>query len=113
MRGAADRVVAAGGPRCRIGDEKDALFEGDGVVDRPVGQGVDGGCKAPERGPVAPRVFEQRLVLRDPHVATASLEPAVEDAGGDLAALARTGTVAEEIALPRSAPVRSRREADA
>src|SRR3546814_10467803 len=65
-------MVAADGPQCRIGDEKDALFEGDGFVDRPVRQGLDVGCKAPERGPVAPRVFEQRLVLRDPHVATAS-----------------------------------------
>ena len=41
-----------------VGDEQDALFEGDGFVDRPVRQGLDVGRKAPERGPVAPRVFE-------------------------------------------------------
>src|SRR3546814_14897244 len=73
-------MVAADGPQCRIGDEKDALFEGDGFVDRPVRQGLDVGCKAPARGPVAQRVFEQRLVLRVPPVETASLVPAVEDA---------------------------------
>src|SRR3546814_631798 len=40
-------MVAADGSERWIGDEQDALFEGDGFVDRPVRPGLDVGRKAP------------------------------------------------------------------
>ena len=51
-------------------------------------------------GPVATRIFEQRLGLGDPDVLAASAQPLVEDDRGDLAALAGAGAVTEEEAGP-------------
>ena len=51
-------------------------------------------------GPVAPRIFEQRLGLGYPDVLAATAQPLVEDDRGDLAALAGAGPVPEEEAGP-------------
>jgi hypothetical protein len=62
-------MIAARRAQGRIGDKQDALLERDGLVDLPVADRLDIGRDAAERGPVAPRIFEQRLVLGDPDVA--------------------------------------------
>ena len=50
--------------------------------------------------PVAARVLDELVGLGEPEGAAAALQPAVEDDGGDLAALAAAGAVAEHPALP-------------
>ena len=77
-----------------------------GLVGLPPLQGHDVGGGAAEVGPVAHRVLDEGLRLRDPHRARASGEPAREDDAGDLAALAGPGAVAEEVALPVGDPAR-------
>src|SRR3546814_4215930 len=64
----------------RISDWSSDVCSSD-LIDLPVGERLDVGGEAAQRGPVAARVFEQRLVLRDPDVAPASGEPAVENTG--------------------------------
>jgi hypothetical protein len=54
--------------------------------------------QAAKRRPVAPRIFEQRLVLRNPDMAAFAAHPAVENDARDLAALPGPGAIAEEIA---------------
>ena len=92
-------MVGAHRAQRRIGDEQHALVELDRLVDLPVRDRLHVGRQATKRGPVTPRVFEQRLVLADPDMSAPALQPVVEDAGGDLAALARARAVAEEEAL--------------
>ena len=57
---------------------------------------------AAERRPIAARVFQQLVGLRQPQRPRAALEPVVEDDGGDLAALAAAGAVAEHPAAPET-----------
>ena len=52
-----------------------------------------------KRFPIAARIFEQRLVLRDPDMATLACEPAVHDDRCDLPTLARSCSIAKEEAL--------------
>jgi hypothetical protein len=106
-------VVTACRTKRRVGDEEHALLQRYRLVDLPVGEGLDVGRETTERGPVTPRVFEQRLVLRNPDVPAAAGEPAVEDARGDLPPLPRPGPVAEEIAHAIGAAILRFLKADA
>ncbi len=56
----------------------------------------------PEGGPVALRILDQLVGLADPHGAAAAFQPIVEDNAGDLAALARAGTVSQKPAAAES-----------
>src|ERR1700679_2132022 len=56
----------------------------------------------PEGGPVALRILDQLVGLADPHGATAAFQPIVEDDARDLAALARSGAVAQHPAAPEA-----------
>ena len=57
---------------------------------------------AAERAPVASRVLDQLVGLRQPEGAPAAAQPVVEHDGGDLAALARAGAVAQHPAAPEA-----------
>ena len=57
---------------------------------------------AAERAPVAPCVLDQLVGLRQPERAPAAAQPVVEHDGGDLAALAGAGAVAEHPAAPEA-----------
>ena len=63
---------------------------------------------AAQRRPVAARIFEQLVGLRQPQGPRAALEPVVEDDGGDLAALAAAGAVAQHPAAPEAHRPRER-----
>ena len=89
-----------------VGHEEDAAAERDGLVGLPPLQGHDVGGGAAEVGPVAHRVLNERPGLGEPHRAGAPGEPAGEDDARDLAALARPGAVAEEVALAVGDPAR-------
>jgi hypothetical protein len=65
-------------------------------------QGHQVGAVAADRGPVALGVLDQLVGFGDPDRPAAASEPVVEDDRGDLAALARTGAVAEEPAAPKA-----------
>src|SRR3546814_167897 len=54
----------------------------------------------PERRPVALRILEQFVRLRNPERAAPALQPVVENDPRDLSALARPGAVAEKPAAP-------------
>ena len=57
---------------------------------------------AADRGPVAAGVFEQLVGGGQPQRPAAAAQPVVEDNGGDLAALAAAGAVAQHPAAPET-----------
>ena len=74
---------------------------------------MDVGGQTTESGPVAAGILEQLLVLGQPDGAPTALQPVVEDTGGDLPPLTRSGAVAQEIALAVVAAVFVERQPDA
>ena len=83
-------------PQRGVGGEEDALGEPDRRALLEAGERRDEKPFLAERRPVALRVLDQLVGLRDPDRAAAALEPIVEDDAGDLAALAGAGAVAEK-----------------
>src|SRR6188508_1374446 len=72
-------ALALGRAQCRIGDEQDALVESDRRALAEARQWLDEQALLAERRPVAPRILDQHLGLRDPQGAAPALEPVVED----------------------------------
>ena len=99
--------------QCRVGDEQHALVERDRLIDFPARKRLDIARQAADCGPVAPGIFEQRFVFRNPDRTTMAFEPAVEDASGDLTPLACPSAVAQEIAFAVATSSFVRFEADA
>ena len=102
--GPGQELVEPGGiapPRTQgwIGHEQDAFAHRDGTSKLPLPERLDVDRQTAQRCPVAPCVLEQGFILRNPDMAVLAPHPAVEDHAGDLATLARTGPVAEKIAL--------------
>src|SRR5204862_238672 len=64
-------------------------------------------------GPVAPRIFEERGIFRDPDIAPSTLKPIVEDAGRNLPAFPRAGAIAQEETLAIDVPVFGKCQANA
>ena len=62
----------------------------------------DVGLAAADRGPVAAGVFEKLVGGGQPQRSAAAAQPVVENDGGDLAALAATGAVAQHPAAPET-----------
>ena len=62
----------------------------------------DVGLAAADRGPVAAGVLQQLVGGGQPQGPAAAAQPVVEDDGGDLAALAATGAVAQHPAAPET-----------
>src|SRR3546814_8897012 len=76
----------------------------------PGRQRLDVDREAAKRSPVAPGIFEQRLVLRNPDMAAFPAHPAVEHDARNLTALTGTCSVPKEITLPVSLAFRRRLE---
>ena len=92
------RLGAQGG----VGGEEDAFVEGDRRALAEARQRHDVGAVAADCGPVALGVLDQFVGFGDPQSAAAAFEPVVENDGGDLAALAGAGAVAEKPAAPEA-----------
>src|SRR3546814_2053396 len=60
------RCVASARMQRRIGHEEDSVAHRDGGAQLPGRQRLDVDREAAKRSPVAPGIFEQRLVLRNP-----------------------------------------------
>lgn len=93
------RILSASRAQRWIGDEENAFGHRHGVAEFPARERLEIERQPAKRFPVAARIFEQRLVLRDPDMATLAGEPAVHDDRCDLPSLARSGPVTEEKAL--------------
>ena len=89
--------VGASRAQHRVGHEQDAFRHRHRPAQFPVAQGLDIEREAAQGRPVAARVLEQSFVLRYPDMTPLAPHPAIEDDARDLAALARSGAVAEEI----------------
>ena len=94
------------GAQGRVGGEEDAFLERDRRALAEARERHDVGAVAADRRPVALGVLDQLVGFGDPERAAAALEPVVENDGGDLAALAGAGAVAEEPAAPEAHRVR-------
>ena len=79
----------------RVGREQDAFGNGNVRALAEVGDGKHVVLASAERGPVAARVLEQLVGLREPEGTGPAAEPVVEHDGGDLPSLPRTGAVAQ------------------
>ena len=113
-----EQLLQAGGvltlaAKGRVGDEQDPFAKRNRLIDLPVGKRLNVGGKAADCAPVAARVFEQALVLRDPDGLAASRKPAIKDAGRDLPALPRPRAIAKEIAFAVGAPMLVQLQANA
>src|SRR3546814_6282671 len=73
------RCVASARTQRRIGHEEDSVAHRDGGAQLPGRQRLDVDREAAKRSPVAPGIFEQRLVLRNPDMAAFPAHPAVEN----------------------------------
>src|SRR3546814_12833670 len=76
------RCVASARTQRRIGHEEDSVAHRDGGAQLPGRQRLDVDREAAKRSPVAPGIFEQRLVLRNPDMAAFPAHPAVEEESG-------------------------------
>ena len=96
------RPVAVAGGRAQggVGGEEDPLALGYRILLAEAAEGDEVVGLAAYGDPVAARVLDELVGLGEPEGAAAALQPAVEDDGGDLAALAAAGAVAEHPALP-------------
>ena len=97
-----------GTQRC-VGGEQDPALAVDGLRGPVVGKREDVALVAADLAPVAPGVLQQACRLADPERLPGAAQPAVEDDGGGLAALAAAGAVAEHPALAEPHRVRKRR----
>src|SRR3546814_2136174 len=104
------RCVASARTQRRIGHEEDSVAHRDGGAQLPGRQRLDVDREAAKRSPVAPGIFEQRLVLRNPDMAAFPAHPAVENDARNLTALTGTCSVPKEITLPVSLAFRRRLE---
>ena len=93
------RILGAPRAQRRIGDEENAFGHRYRVAEFPARERLEIERQPAKCFPVAACIFEQRLVLGDPDMATLACEPAVHDDRCDLPSLARSGPVAEEEAL--------------
>ena len=91
----------------RVGRKEDPLVHGDLGPLAELAQGDDVVVAASERDPVAARVLDELVGLREPKRPPPAAQPVVEDDGGDLAALARAGAVAEHPARAGTGPERT------
>lgn len=96
---AAGLLAALGRAERGVGDEEDAALHADLRALAEPGQGHDVGGGAAKGGPIALRVLDQLVGLRQPDGLAAALKPVVHDDAGDLAALAAAGAIPEEEAL--------------
>src|SRR3546814_4145170 len=95
----------------RISDWSSDVCSSDlGGAQLPGRQRLDVDREAAKRSPVAPGIFEQRLVLRNPDMAAFPAHPAVENDARNLTALTGTCSVPKEITLPVSLAFRRRLE---
>ena len=78
-----------------VGREQDAGVEGDLHPLAEVAERDDVALQPAQCGPVAARVLQQLVGLREPERLLPPAQPVVEDDGGDLASLAATGAVAQ------------------
>ena len=88
--------LARVGPQRGVGGEQDALLQPDRRALAEARQRRDQQPLHAERRPVALRILDQLVGLRDPDRAAAALQPVVEQDAGDLAALAGAGAVAQK-----------------
>ena len=93
------RILGASRAQRRIGDEENAFGHRYRVTESPARERLEIERQPAKRFPVAACIFEQRLVLGDPYVATLAGEPAVHNDRGYLPSLARPGPVTEEKTL--------------
>ena len=103
----AARLVALGlRAQGRVGGKEDSFVERDRRTLAEARQGHDVGAVAADRGPIAFGVLDQFVGFGNPDRAFAALKPIVENDGGDLAALAGAGAVAEKPAAPKTHGIR-------
>ena len=91
-----------GGAQRGMGGEQDSLRLGDVGPLAHLAEGNDVVLVAADGAPVASRVLQQRIGLRQPERSLAAPQPLVEDDGGDLPALAAAGAVAQHPAAPEA-----------
>ena len=99
------RVFGAPRAQRRIGDEEYAFGHRYGAAEFPAGERLEIERQPAKRFPISASVFEQRLILGDPHMTPLARKPAVHDNRCDLPALARSGPVAQEETLAVGASV--------
>ena len=78
-----------------VGRKEDAGVEGDLHPLPEIAERDDVALQPAQRGPVAARVLQQLVGLREPEGLLPAAQAVVEDDGGDLAALAAAGAVAQ------------------
>ena len=86
---------------CIGGEQDTGLLRNIGPL-AELAQRDDVGLAAADRGPVAAGVFEKLVGGGQPQRSAAAAQPVVENDGGDLAALAATGAVAQHPAAPET-----------
>ena len=86
---------------CIGGEQDPGLLRNIGPL-AELAQWDDVGFAAADRGPVAARVLQQLVGGGQPQRPVAAAQPVVENDGGDLAALAATGAVAQHPAAPET-----------
>ena len=87
--------LAGGRAQRGVGREQDAGVERDLHPLAEVAERDDVALQSAQRGPVAARVLQQLVGLRQPERLLPAAQAVVEDDGGDLAALAAAGAVAQ------------------
>ena len=96
------RAAACGGAQRGVGGEQDARRAFDGLRGPVGGQREDLRVVLADLAPIAAGVVDEPRRLADPQGALRAPQPAVEDDGGGLSALAAPGAVAEHPALPEA-----------
>ena len=95
-------ALPGGGAQRGIGGEQDALRMGDVGPLAHLAEGDDVRVVSADGAPVAARILQQLVGLREPEGALPASQPLVEDYCGDLAALAAAGAVAQHPAAPEA-----------
>ena len=95
-------ALTRGRTQRRIGGEQDSLRMGDVGPLAHLGQRDDVFLASSDGAPVAARVLQQLVGLREPQRPLPSPQPLVEDDGGDLPALAAAGAVSQHPAAPEA-----------
>src|SRR6202007_2455687 len=98
-------VVMALAAQRRIGDKENAALHADRRPGRKGVERLDVDRQAAQGAPVPPGVLDQRTAFRPPDRPSLAATPAVENARGDLLALADPGAVTDEIAHAIGAPL--------
>ncbi|ARU03147.1 hypothetical protein LOKVESSMR4R_03924 (plasmid) [Yoonia vestfoldensis] len=85
-----------------VGDEEDALGQADVAALAELRERHDIAFASPERYPVATRIFDELVALRDPDRPSAPFEPIIEDDTGNLSPFTASRAITQKPALAQA-----------